>query len=117
MRNWKLFQPPKPPIVIDFYDWVEGPWEKAIRERAESGWARVIWARPYIEIPVEPLPVPFKYSILCAAITDGILNRPLLIRPYYQDTSFNIADYLSEPKSMKRFFEMWECYIQDIDAF
>jgi hypothetical protein len=115
MRNWKLFEPRKPPIVIDFYGWMEDPLVKAA-QRADIGWVPVVWTRPYLELPPEPSPVPFRQSLLCSAIMDVILNRPLLIRPYYQDTSFNIADYISEPNSLKRFFELWGDYIRDTDA-
>lgn len=116
MRNWPLFQPPKPPIVIDFFGWKEDPWEKAIKERAESGWARVIWTRPYIEIPAEPSPVPFRYSILFNAVSDVILKRPIFVRPYYRETSFDLDDYGPSPRTLKRFFELWVNYISDVDV-
>ena len=114
MRNWPLFQPPKKPMVNIRLD---APHITEEDVRNEPGWVKVTWTRPYFEIPPEPSRVPFRRSMLCAAVTGVILNRPLLIRPYYRETSIDLNDYRPSPKSLARFFEMWARFIRDTDSY
>lgn len=111
MRNWPMFKAAKKPIVIDFFGWMEDPFEKAIKERAETGWVKVWWTKPELNIPREPNPLPFKLSTLNNAINDILLGRPTFVRPYYQEVSINLSDYLLNNKpSLRTVMKLWEQY-------
>lgn len=112
MRNWPLFRAPKKPIVIDLFGWMEDPWAKAVRERADKGkgWARYWSTKPCLNIPEEPSQVPFRKSLLHHAVVNVIVGHPRFVEATYVTQTFDISESCNSGIDEGIFLKMWEIY-------
>ncbi len=93
MRNWKLFQPPKPPIEIEFgCCGMEEGYQEPISDPWGLGWAKVTWTKPLLTIPALPDILPFPKSRVAWLVSSLLL--PLFVRAHYEERSVDLMDYL-----------------------
>lgn len=96
MRNWKLFQPPKKPIEIEFgCCGMDEGYQQLIGDPWGLGWAKVTWTKPFLDIPTLPDMLPFPKSPVAWLVSSLLL--PLFVRAHYEETTIDLVDYL--PKS------------------
>lgn len=77
---------------------------------------KITWVRPYLEIPAEPSPAPFKLSIVNRCITGVLFIGPMLVHPYYKEHTFDLNAPITDKNVSSSLYkvleDMWIKYME-----